>query len=116
MSLPPKTVLILGANSDVAKEMIPLYRKKGYQVIAASRNTASITNFLHNRGITDVDVRFFDAIDYASHRSFYDSLPTKPAIVVYAAGYLRNNEDALRNWEGAFQMMQVHYCGAVSML
>ncbi len=111
-----KTVLILGANSDVAKETIPLYQKKGYRVIAASRNTKSIESFLQKRGITGVDVRFFDAVDYASHRSFYENLPAKPAVVVYAAGYLKNNEEALLDWQGSFQMMQVHYCGAVSIL
>lgn len=37
-----KVVLILGANSDVAKEAIKLYVEKGYQVIAASRNTGYI--------------------------------------------------------------------------
>jgi decaprenylphospho-beta-D-erythro-pentofuranosid-2-ulose 2-reductase len=111
-----KTVLILGANSDVAKETIPLYQKRGYQVIAASRNTGSITSFLEERQISGVDVRYFDAVDYESHREFYESLPAKPTIVVYAAGYLKNNEEALLDWKGSFQMMQVHYCGAVSIL
>jgi decaprenylphospho-beta-D-erythro-pentofuranosid-2-ulose 2-reductase len=31
-----KSVLVLGANSDVAKEAIVLYVRKGYRVIAAS--------------------------------------------------------------------------------
>jgi len=35
---------------------------------------------------------------------------------LYAAGYLVDNEIALQNWEGSFQMMKVHYCGAVSIL
>lgn len=116
MSSFSRTVLILGANSDVAKETIPLYQQKGYQVIAASRNTKSIESFLNERGINSVDVRFFDAVDYGSHQSFYENLPEKPAIVVYAAGYLKNNEEALLDWQGSFQMMQVHYCGAVSIL
>jgi short-subunit dehydrogenase len=36
-----KTVLILGANSDVAKECIKQYIKKGFSVMAASRNKFS---------------------------------------------------------------------------
>ena len=40
-----KTVLILGANSDVAKQAIRLYIDKGYFVILASRNLKSLQNF-----------------------------------------------------------------------
>jgi hypothetical protein len=36
-----KTVLILGANSDVAKECIKQYIEKGFSVMAASRNKFS---------------------------------------------------------------------------
>lgn len=113
-----KTVLILGANSDVAKEAILLYLQRNYDVIAASRNTSSITTFLQSRSaeMSRVDIRHFDAEDFSSHQSFYDALPVKPSIVLYAAGYLKNNEEALRNWEGSHRMMMVHYTGAVSIL
>jgi decaprenylphospho-beta-D-erythro-pentofuranosid-2-ulose 2-reductase len=113
-----KTVLILGANSDVAKETFPFYLDAGYRVIAASRNTDSIEQFIVQRKLNpeDLQVLYFDAVDFESHRKFYDGLSVKPHIVVYAAGYLKNNEEALLDWEGSFRMMQVHYCGAVSIL
>ena len=40
-----KTVLILGANSDVAKQCILQYLKKGFSIIASSRNLESLENF-----------------------------------------------------------------------
>ena len=40
-----KTVLILGANSDVAKQAIKLYIDKGYFVILDSRNIKYLQNF-----------------------------------------------------------------------
>ena len=40
-----KTVLILGANSDVAKSAIKLYVEKNYRVVAASRNTTEFKAF-----------------------------------------------------------------------
>jgi len=117
MSKGQKTVLILGANSDVAKECIKLYVLTGYHVIAASRNTDALMRFVQQEAITEkVTVVYFDAMAFESHYAFYNSLDTKPAIVVYAAGFLKNNEEALRDWEGSFQMMKVHYCGAVSIL
>jgi decaprenylphospho-beta-D-erythro-pentofuranosid-2-ulose 2-reductase len=112
-----KSVLILGANSDVAKEMIRIYTRKGYTVVAASRSTPALEDFVTANSLRDqVSVLYFDAADFATHAGFYQDLPVKPHIVVYAAGYLRDNEDAMRHWDGAFQMMKVHYCGAVSIL
>ena len=114
---PVKNVLVLGANSDVAREMIRIYASKSYTVMAASRSIRELNDFVStNRLSGQVSVHYFDAADFDSHASFYQGLPAKPHIVVYAAGYLRNNEDALRHWDGAFQMMKVHYCGAVSVL
>lgn len=113
-----KTVLILGANSDVAKEAIRLYIDKGYSVIAASRSTSAIGEFV-NKHVSQpdkVDIRYFDAVEFGSHASFYAALPVKPNIVLYAAGFQVTNDEALVNWEGTFQMMKVHYCGAVSIL
>jgi len=40
----------------------------------------------------------------------------KPAIVVYAAGFLVDNQKALLDFKGAYQMMQVNYMGGVSIL
>jgi len=117
MSTRSKTVLILGANSDVAKECIKLYAHEGHHIIAASRNTDELIQFIQQEAIGDkVTVTYFDATAFSSHVAFYNGLTAKPAIVVYAAGFLKNNEEALRDWEGSFQMMKVHYCGAVSIL
>lgn len=119
MSIPAsKNVLILGANSDVARQLIRLYVNLGFQVTAASRSTEQLHQFITDQAIPKdkVDVRYFDAVAFETHQQFYQQLPSRPSIVVYAAGYLKNNEEALRDWEGSFQMMKVHYCGAVSIL
>lgn len=112
-----KNVLILGANSDVAKQCISQYIEKGFSVIAASRNTASLDEFVSaNNLVSKVAVLPFDAVDFDSHREFYDRLPAKPHIVVYAAGFLVDHETALNNFKGTQQMMMVNYMGAVSIL
>ncbi|SHM81138.1 hypothetical protein SAMN05444266_111118 [Chitinophaga jiangningensis] len=113
-----KIVLVLGANSDVAKEAILLYLHKGYQVVAASRSTADIEAFMAARKAPAglLIITYFDATAFDSHPQFYASLPAKPHIVVYAAGFQVTNEQALVDWEGSYRMMQVHYAGAVSIL
>lgn len=113
-----QTVLILGANSDVAKEAAKLYVQSGAHVILASRSIDQLHAFIAKENIDskNTTILHFDAAAFDTHASFYASLPMKPNIVVYAAGFLVDNEKALLDWEGTFQMMKVHYCGAVSIL
>jgi short-subunit dehydrogenase len=112
-----KTVLILGANSDVAKQCIKQYIAKGFLVVAASRNTESLENFIQQNNLNSkVTVLSFDAVDFDSHQKFYDELPIRPHIVVYVAGFLVDNEKALSDFKGVQQMMTVNYMGAVSIL
>lgn len=112
-----KTVLILGANSDVAKQCIKQYVEKGFSVMAASRNTKSLDELVNENSYdSKVTVLNFDAVDFDSHQAFYDKLPAKPNIVVYAAGFLVDNKKALKDFKGAKQMMLVNYAGAVSIL
>ena len=112
-----KNVLILGANSDVAKQCIKQYIGKGFSVIAASRNIQSLEEFVQQSNLqSKVTVLSFDSVDFDSHQKFYDALPLKPHIVVYAAGFLVDNEKALRDFKGTQQMMLVNYMGAVSIL
>ncbi|KQT30867.1 3-oxoacyl-ACP reductase [Chryseobacterium sp. Leaf405] len=112
-----KTVLILGANSDVAKQSIKQYFQKGFSIIAASRNTKSLEEFVQKNNLNSkVTVLSFDSVDFDSHQKFYDELSVKPHIVMYAAGFLVDNETALKDFKGTQQMMLVNYMGAVSIL
>ena len=111
-------VLILGANSDVAKEVLKLYYQRGFSIVAASRNIEGLAQFLRQNKMDPgrVDVQYFDATAFETHAGFYENLPLKPNIVIYAAGFQVTNDEALVNWRGTFEMMKVHYSGAVSIL
>ena len=113
-----KTVLILGANSDVAKQCILQYLDKGFSVITASRDLNSLEEFVKENKIDSANIPlcYFDAADFFSHQQFYKDLPVKPNIVIYAAGFLVENEKALHDFESAKRMMEVNYMGAVSIL
>lgn len=113
-----KIVLLLGANSDVAKQCILQYLEKGFSIIASSRNLASLENLVRDNNIdsSKIILKYFDAADFSSHQKFYNDLSVKPNIVIYAAGFLVENQKALHDFEGAKQMMEVNYIGAVSIL
>ncbi len=113
-----KTVLLLGANSDVAKQTMMKYLDMGCFVMAASRDLVALENFIqqNNLDVERLKVLYFDAEDFDGHQKFYETLPYKPHIVVYAAGFLSQNEEALRHFSAAHRMMKVNYIGAVSIL
>lgn len=112
-----KTVLILGANSDVAKQCILRYVARGFSVVAASRDLNSLKEFVEENDLErNIQIVFFDAADFPSHQKFYAELSSKPHIVIYAAGLLVENQKALCDFESAKCMMEVNYMGAVSIL
>ena len=59
-----KTVLILGANSDVAKQCILQYLAKGFSVIAASRNLKSLRDFVEENNLdqSKIEIKYFDKL------------------------------------------------------
>src|SRR5690242_3196951 len=113
-----KHILILGANSDVARQAAKLYIRSGAHVTMASRGVEELHSFARNEGFPPERtlVMHFDAEDFDSHAAFYRALPHKPNIVLYAAGFQVENEQALVDWQGTFRMMKVLYAGAVSIL
>lgn len=113
-----KSVLILGANSDVAKECVKLYLQKGFRVMMASRNLEAMQNFIKENQLNSdkIDLLYFDAVDFSSHQKFYNELPFKPNIVLFSAGFLVQNEDAFYDFDRTLQMMHTNYSGAVSIL
>ena len=113
-----KHILILGANSDVAKQAAKLYITSGDHVTLASRSINELADFASREtfGPKQFDIIYFDAEAFDTHESFYASLPYKPDIVLYAAGYQVENDRALVDWEATFRMMKVLYAGAVSIL
>ena len=113
-----KSVLILGANSDVAKECAKLYLQKNFRVMMASRNLKSMEDFIKENHLDSnkINLLYFDAVDFASHQKFYTELPFNPNVVLYSAGFLVQNEDAFQDFDKTLQMMHTNYSGAVSIL
>ncbi len=113
-------LLILGANSDVAHALARKFAKENKaDFYLASRNKE-----LLDKKVLDLKARYnvnaeaivFDATDYASHKSFYDSLDPKPDGVVLAFGYLGDQEKAQSDFKEAGKIIHSNYTGAVSIL
>jgi Short-chain dehydrogenases of various substrate specificities len=113
------TVLILGAGSDMAVALARHFGSEKYNVQLAGRNLPAL-QALQN----DLEIRYgisakayaFDAMDFNSHRAFYDQLDTSPDITICVFGYLGNHQLGQTNWQETSKIIHSNYTGAVSIL
>ncbi len=111
-------VLILGAKSDIAKEVARIYAKHGYDLYLAARNAEELKEFANDiriRTNREVKLLEFDILDYKSHQSFYESLDEKPLGVISAVGYLGDQQRAQKDFEEAKKIIDTNYTGIVSI-
>jgi short-subunit dehydrogenase len=114
-----QTVLVLGANSDIAFAVAGKYAQNKSVLILAGRNPEKL-----KEAAADLQIRFsvdvftvpFDAHDYAGHKRFYEQLPLRPDVVVLAFGILGDTDRALADWDHAEEILSANYTGAVSVL
>ncbi|HRO47885.1 SDR family oxidoreductase [Agriterribacter sp.] len=113
------TVLVLGATSDIGTAIAREFAQKKFNVQLAARDSSKLTPLQ-----TDLSIRFnirctvyqFDAIDFASHLLFYQTLNPKPDIVVCVFGYMKDNESTVNSDNETLRTIHTNYTGAVSIL
>lgn len=112
-------LLVLGANSDIAKSYILSYSKKHptARLLLASRDEVSLHNFVNEYKIANqVDFLSFDAENISEHTNFASSLPCLPSEILYAAGFCPTNEVCFSDNGLWVRNAMVNYVGAVSIL
>lgn len=113
------SVLLLGANSDMAVAIARRFAQKKFDVILAARNTeplASLKSDLQIRYGVKVEAVVFDALKFAEHENFYKHLPFVPDITICVFGYLGEQQKAMDDWNEAEKTVSTNYVGAVSVL
>jgi len=113
------SVLIIGAKSDIAKELARIYAKKNYDLILAGRNIHELEEFSNDikiRSTQNVILKEFDITDFDSHEKFYNSLDEKPLGVIVVAGYMKEQKIVQKDWNETLNTINVNYTGAVSIL
>lgn len=109
-----KKILILGANSDVAKACVPLFASKNYIQILAGHRIDELEDLA--KKYNNISTIFFDALSSQSHEEFYNQIDSKPDVVLVCFGFLGNNEIALNNLDMSQKIIDVNFTGAVSSL
>lgn len=113
------TLLIIGAKSDIAKAVAHEYAENGYNLILAGRKINELDEFssdLNIRTGKKVILKELDIVSFASHQAFYDNLEEKPQGVIIAVGYMVEQTIAQEDWSETFNIININYTGAVSIL
>ena len=113
------TVLILGATSDMAIAIAKEFALHDYNVQLAARKPEqlkALQSDLSVRYNAESSLHHFDALDYSSHKNFFESLDPKPDVTICVFGLLGEAEKARSDWNEAMKIMQSNYVGAVSIL
>ena len=113
------TVLILGATSDIGFAIAKRFAAEKYDVQLAARKPDQLQAFQ-----SDIQIRYsvnctthaFDALQFETHRSFYENLIPKPDVSIYVIGYMKDNEAVINDWNESLQTIHANYSGAVSIL
>ncbi len=112
-------LLIIGAKSDIAKELAKEYSHRGYDLFLAARKSKELQEFAKDLSIRtqrDIKLMELDILRFESHRSFYNSLPHKPFGVISAVGYLGDQKKGESDFREARKIIDTNYTGVVSLL
>lgn len=112
-------VLIIGAKSDIAKELARVYAKNGYNLYLAAKDCSSIEDLKQDievRSGVKVELLKFDVTAYETHEKFYTELSERPLGVIVVSGYMAEQKTAQKNWNETLRMISVNFTGALSIL
>jgi decaprenylphospho-beta-D-erythro-pentofuranosid-2-ulose 2-reductase len=113
-----KTVLILGATSDIAIAIAKKFAEQQYNIQLAARKPAQLKVLQSEIKISykvACTVHAFDAVQYYTHHEFFGSLVPKPDVTISIFGATENEYEAFNDWEIAQRMINTNYTGVVSI-
>ena len=111
-------VLIIGAKSDIAKDIAREYANHGYNIYLAARESYVLEDFAQDIRIRTgkkIIVLELDILDEKNHQSFYFTLPHKPIGVISAVGYLGKQESAQTNFSEAKKIIETNFTALVNL-
>ena len=112
-------VLIVGAKSDIAREVARIYAKNGYNLYLAARDVSDLAAFktdLEVRSGMKVELIALDITAFDTHETIYAGLQEKPFGVIVVSGYMSEQHKAEKEWSESLNTINVNYTGAVSLL
>jgi len=114
-----RSVLILGARSDIGKAVAHKFAALGHSIQLTARNAGTLetdrADIALRYGVT-VSLHEFDALATETHEQFIASLPELPEIAISAVGLMGCQEQNERDMSVAAHVMRSNYEGPASIL
>ena len=114
-----RTLLILGARSDMAMAIAHRFAKSGYNLQLAARNCERLHDDKLNIEIryqVSVSLHEFDVLEIESHVNFPNTLSELPNVIVCAVGYMGDQLDSECDFAEASKVMRTNYVGPTIIL
>ncbi len=114
-----KTILIIGAKSDIALSVAHKFALVGYNLQLAARNSLEldvIANDFKIRYAIDVTTYELDILKYDTFSNFIDSLECLPNVALCAIGILGHQKDDEKNFSNSKLVMRTNYEGPSLLL
>jgi short-subunit dehydrogenase len=115
---PPRSVLILGATSDIGRAAARAFAAEGYAVRLAARDTERLQPDAQDfrlRFSVEVTLHRFDAVNTAGHEAFVDSLADLPTIGLCAVGLLGEQKLAEADHDHASAIIRSNFEGPATI-
>ena len=114
-----RSVLILGANSDIARACAHRYAQDGYAIRLAARDTNALASDVADialRHRVDVTAHAFDALDTPGFAAFVDALPDLPDTVLCAVGFMGDQDESQSDPAAAARVLRSNFEGPALIL
>ena len=114
-----KSVLILGALSDIAKSIAHRFGENGYELMLAARNKEELkiqADDLKIRYNVDVNFYEFDVIKNNSHENFIKNLKELPSVIILAIGLMGDQEENEKNSDLRTKILRTNFEGPINIL
>jgi short-subunit dehydrogenase len=111
-------VLIVGANSDIAKESARIFAKEGFDLILSNRDIKRLEDFkkdIELRYDKKVDLVELDLLELNKIENFYNSLDEIDGVIV-ASGIMYEQGEAFNDNHKTLQTINVNFTSVVMLL
>ncbi len=114
-----KSVLILGALSDIAKSIAKKYGENGYNLHLAARKIDDLK--LHSTDLKiryniNIDIYELDILKSENYKNFIENLKEIPSIVICAVGLLGDQKEHENNLELRTKILRTNYEGPINII
>ncbi len=113
------TVLILGAQSDIAKSIANKFAANGYNLLLASRGSSNFGDEISDLKLQfNVDVNFyeFDVLKLDTHKAFIQNLKEIPSIVICAIGLMGDQNECEKKDDLRTKVLRTNFEGPVNII